>query len=367
MVDINAVCDELLALANVVGVGIGYKTTNGEVVLDDDGNPIECVVVSVRAKVPASELGAQDMVPATVDGTRTDVVATGPITIVSESSVEAAATIDPKLRRRPIVPGLSIGLNPGVTAGTLGFIVERAGSSNRYILSNWHVMASNNTPVENRDIVTITQPGNADGGRSPADVIANLVEFVPINSGDGGTPIPIPDLPSECRVASAVVWLPNLLAQITRSDTRLAPIINSTVGRALAEGDNLVDAALALVDAPYDRTTPEIGIVTGTGTPTLGMQVQKFGRTTSHTVGTITQVSATFNVQGYPGGTTTFSDQVAITADSGSFLEGGDSGSGLVSMDGKAVGLCFAGSPSIGIANTWPNVEAALNVKPASS
>jgi hypothetical protein len=365
MVEISAACKELLNLANVVGVGIGYKVTDGEIVRDDEGNPIECVVVSVRAKVPAGELPPGDLVPAVVDHAPTDVVATGPITVVTDSPVETAA-IDPKLRRRPIVPGLSIGLNPGVTAGTLGLIVERVGSSDRFILSNWHVMAANNTPVENRDIVAITQPGNTDGGRPPDDVVADLVELIPIDSG-GGSPIPSPDPPSNCPVASAVVWFPNLLARLIGSDTRLAPIVASTGGRVLADGENLVDAALARIDVPYDRATPEIGTVTETGTPTLGMRVQKFGRTTGHTIGTISQVGATFRVQGYPGGTATFSDQVAITADDGPFLQGGDSGSGLVSLDGKAVGLCFAGSTTIGIANTWPNVEAALDVKPAAS
>lgn len=358
MIDIREVSGDLLARSNVVGVGIGYKTTNGELVRDDDGNLVECVVVSVVEKVPLARLRPEDVIPRAVDGTQTDVVETGPITVIASMPTRDTATFDPKQRQRPIVPGLSIGLNPGVTAGTLGFVVQRGASSSRYLLSNWHVIAANNTPIADRDVLTVTQPGNADGGRTPADVVAQLADFVPITSG-GGFPIPGP---SDCRVASAVAWLPNRLAKIAGSQTRLAPVLEVT-----AEDDNLVDAAIGLVEVDYDRTTPEIGVVTETETPTLGMQVQKFGRTTQHTIGTITQVSATFNVQGYPGGVATFVDQVAITADSGSFLEGGDSGSGLTTMDGKAVGLCFAGSPAIGIANTWQNVEAALNVVPAQS
>jgi hypothetical protein len=361
VIDISAIRDDLLARANVVGVGIGYKTTNGEVVRDEDGNPVECVVVSVTQKVPLPQLAPQDVVPGVVDGDETDVVETGPISVVASMPAGETAALDPRQRHRPIVPGLSVGLNPGVTAGTLGFVVQRGTASARYLLSNWHVIAASNVPVGERDVVTVTQPGNADGGRAPADVVARLVEFVPITSG-GGTPIPDP---SDCGVASVVARLANLAARAAGSRTRLLPVVPAA--EVAAEGDNLVDAAIALIEADYDRTTPEIGVVTETAAPTLGMRVQKFGRTTEHTTGTITQVSATFIVQGYPDGPATFVDQVAVTGDSGEFLAGGDSGSGLATIDGVAVGLCFAGSAVIGIANTWPNVEAALDVRPAQS
>ncbi len=365
MIDISAIRDDLLAKENVVGVGIGYKTINGELVRDAEGNPIECVVVSVVQKVPAEQLAAQDVVPTTIDGMETDVIETGPITALAGRPSPDTATIDPRQRLRPIVPGLSIGLNPGVTAGTLGFIVQQSSSDGRYLLSNWHVIAANNTPVDERDVVTITQPGNADGGRSPADVVARLSAFVPIESG-GGLP-PIPD-PSDCQIAGGVARALNWLARLIGSQTRLYPVVESApVGTRDSHAENVVDAALGLIEVDYDRTTPVIGVVTETSTPVLGMRVQKFGRTTAHTTGTITQVNATFNVQGYPGGVATFVDQVAITGDDGSFLEGGDSGSGLTTMDGMAVGLCFAGSPTIGIANTWQNVAAALDVVPASS
>ena len=358
MIDINRVRDELLALPNVVGVGIGYKMTDGEIVRDADGNPIECIVVSVERKVPVADLAPGERVPEAMAGEPTDVVETGPISVIS--NLPETAAVDPQQRIRPITPGLSIGLNPGVTAGTLGFIVAKAGSSARYLLSNWHVIAANNTPVGDRSVTSITQPGNADGGSPPSDVIAQLSEFVPINSS-GSDPIPIP---SECGVAGAAADALNFVARMIGSGTRLAPVLEALDEH---DTDNLVDAALGLIEVDYDRTTPEIGVVTETATPTLGMQVQKFGRTTSYTVGTITQVSATFVVQGYPDGPATFVDQVAITADSGSFLAGGDSGSGLCDMNARAVGLCFAGSQTIGIANTWPNVAAALNVTPAQT
>ena len=362
MIDVKQVQDQLLALPNVVGVGIGYKISNGEIVRDADGNPIECIVVSVVQKVAADDLDASELVPDQVEGETTDVVETGLIGALSDLPVETAV-VDPKQRIRPITPGLSIGLNPGVTAGTLGFIVQKAGSSARYLLSNWHVIAANNTPVGDRDVTTITQPGNADAGRIPSDVIAQLADFVPIDTGDDPT-VPIP---SDCGVAGAAAKTLNFVAKLLGSSTRLEAVRQLPSAAAEGDGTNLVDAALGLIEVEYDRTTPVIGVVTETSTPTLGMEVQKFGRTTSHTIGTITQVSATFQVQGYPGGVATFTDQVAITGSGGSFLAGGDSGSGLTTMDGRAVGLCFAGSSTIGIANTWQNVAATLNVAPALS
>jgi len=362
--DVEEVCGELLALPNVVGVGIGYKISDGEIVRDADGNPVECYVVSVTAKVPLNELAPEDRVPDRVDGDLTDVIETGPIRIISDLPTETAA-VDPQQRIRPVTPGLSIGLNPGVTAGTLGFIVQKAGSAGRFLLSNWHVIAANNTPVADRDVTTITQPGNADGGSPPSDVIANLTEFVPIGSS-GGTP-PLPPIPSECNIAGATAGVLNGLAQLVGSSTRLRPVLEALDSHEEPPTDNRVDAALGELAVEYDRTTPEIGVVTDTGTPTLGLQVQKFGRTTGYTTGSITQVNATFVVQGYPDGPATFVDQVAITGDAGSFLAGGDSGSGLADMDGRAVGLCFAGSQTIGIANTWPNVASALTINPAES
>lgn len=356
--NIQSATEQLMPKANVVGVGIGYKMENGKIVRDADGNPIECVVVSVTQKVALENLSQEDRVPEQVQGMATDVIETGPISIISE--LPNAVAINPRERIRPIQPGISCGLTPGVTAGTIGLLVQKSGDPNTYMLSNWHVIAGNNVPIEERQVLTITQPGSFDGGQVPQDVVAMLSEFVPILSGsdDGGG-----DVPSGCGTAAAVAWLPNALAELVGSDTRLVPMVKTTA--VLEMATNLVDAALArLTVNDFQTELPEIGQVSGTGEPELGMRVQKFGRTTDYTVGMVTQVNATFEVSGYPGGNATFVNQVAITADSGPFLQGGDSGSSLISEDNRMVGLCFAGSSVIGIANTWGNVASALNISP---
>ncbi len=352
--DISEAAQALMPRANVIGVGIGYKRVGGKLVRDENGNLVECIVVSVRQKVSPEQLSASDVVPEQIMDMQTDVIETGPISIVADLPGEAdTVAVDPKQRIRPILGGISVGLNPGITAGTIGLLVKKPGDPNDYILSNWHVLAGNNTPVAEREIVTITQPGNYDGGRVANDVVAMLSDFVPIQSGDdgGGTQ------PSGCGTAAAVAWLPNLIASLIGSDTRLVPLVTT-----LAEGDNLVDAALGRVTVDFVLEVAEIGVVEGAETAVLGMRVKKFGRTTSFTTGTITQVNAIFSVQGYPGGPAVFTDQLAVTGDDGTFLEGGDSGSSLISDDNKVVGLCFAGSTAIGIANRWEHVAAGLGI-----
>lgn len=65
--------DELMAKANVVGVGIGLRqqggVRTGEVAL----------VVMVTHKVPASQLDPEDVIPAEVEGVPVDVQAVGEI------------------------------------------------------------------------------------------------------------------------------------------------------------------------------------------------------------------------------------------------------------------------------------------------
>ena len=119
--------------------------------------------------------------------------------------------------------------------------------------------------------------------------------------------------------------------------------------------DNTIDAAIAEVQpGQVATTTPSDGY----GIPLsdhldcisdclslLGGSVQKYGRTTGHTTGTITGVHVTINVE-YDKGTARFVDQIEVSADGkkGGFIRGGDSGSLLVTNPGKQpVGLLFAG------------------------
>jgi hypothetical protein len=97
----------------------------------------------------------------------------------------------------------------------------------------------------------------------------------------------------------------------------------------------------------------------------IGVDVMKYGRTTEFTDGTITSVNATVTVC-YAGfifctKSATFTNQL-IVGQSG-FSGGGDSGSGIVTVNGKnPVGLLFAGSSSQTILNRIDLVLNRFNV-----
>lgn len=143
----------LLAQANVVATGVGYKTTAGR------RTQMLSIVCSVARKLPLAELAARDRVPPELNGIPTDVVETGVIRTL-------AARTD---RHRPAPGGVSIG-HREVSAGTLGCLVRKNGA--RMILSNNHVLANSNDAAPGDPIL---QPGVYDGGRFPQDHIADLL------------------------------------------------------------------------------------------------------------------------------------------------------------------------------------------------
>ena len=313
---------QLLKRAYVVATGIGYKQIGGT------KTDTLCIVCSVKEKVPASQLSGQDLVPAAVDGTPTDVVQTGVIRALQA----------PTGRFRPAPGGVSVG-HVSITAGTLGCWVIKNGQ--KVILSNNHVLANSND-AEIGD--AILQPGPFDGGSSPQDHIANLTQFVPIAfQGE----------PSECQFANAVISVFNLGCRMIDSNTRYK------VTKIQAE-DNRVDAAIAtpLNAADVKDEIINIGPIQGTVQGELGMAVKKSGRTTGFTTGEIQQVDVTANVQYGAGQIAVFTDQLLA----GAMSQGGDSGSAVLDDNNRLTGLLFAGSDTTTIINRIENVFSALGV-----
>ena len=199
---------DLLKRSNVVATGVGYKVTNG------NRTETPSIICSVVRKLPPAQLSASDRVPETVSGIPSDVIETGRIRALQ-------ARTD---RQRPAPGGVSIG-HTDITAGTLGCLVKRG--SEILILSNNHVIANSND-AERGD--TILQPGPADGGRNPADKIAELEDFVEITFNT-------PEPPSDCQFASGVIALLNAGCSTIGSRTRYRIV------RPQME-PNLVDAAI---------------------------------------------------------------------------------------------------------------------------
>jgi hypothetical protein len=250
--------------------------------------------------------------PADLDGVPVDAEVTGTF---------YALAVDPTQKARPAPLGFSVG-HPSITAGTIGFrVLDRTGSSpNVYILSNNHVLAnSNNASIGNATL----QPGPYDGGTS-ADQIGTLHDFQVITFGSTGN-----------NVMDAAI------ARVTNAGDLLAssPAAPDAYGQPNAK---------IWGDANNDNVFDNVGAL-------LNVKVQKFGRTTGWTKGTITGVNATVTVC-YAGmvictKSARFTDQL-IVGQSG-FSAGGDSGSGIVTDDSNKypVGLLFAGSSAQTILN----------------
>lgn len=334
---LSIACDDLMARRNVVAVGIGYKRTGGHKTRE------LAIVCSVLAKRPRAALAQADIIPADVQGVRTDVVPTGPI--FAQQSRTA--------RVRPAPGGVSIG-HVSITAGTLGCLVSKGGRL--HLLSNNHVLANSNDASAGDAIL---QPGVADGGKDPDDRIAQLREWVPIvfdgdrggnDGGGGGNPPP-------CQLDEKVVGLLNAAAAAIGSRTRVQ-IVRQPVARAAA---NLVDCAIAEPLDPADVSPDILGIgkLAGLGSGELGMAVKKSGRTTAVTTGTIEQVDVTVRVDYGSGRVATFTDQLMA----GAMSQGGDSGSAVLDGDDRLVGLLFAGGTNTTIINRIENVFQALQLE----
>ncbi len=314
----------LLSQANVVGTGVGFKVSGGRT------TDTPSLICSVTKKMGKDKLSSQDIIPSSIDGVTTDVIETGRI----------RAFQDHTGRHRPAPGGVSIG-HYEITAGTLGCLVTRNGE--KYILSNNHVLANSNDANIGDPML---QPGPHDGGTPQSDQIAELTEFVPIE-------FLLPEIPSDCKLAGSVIALLNAGSNAIGSRTRFR------ITRPQAS-TNLVDAAIAHPLNPADVSDEimEIGTLNGSAEATLGMAIQKSGRTTGYTTGNITQIDVTVNVQYGPGNIAQFTDQLMA----GAMSQGGDSGSAVLDMDRRLVGLLFAGSESNTIMNRIQHVFTALNV-----
>jgi hypothetical protein len=203
-----------------------------------------------------------------------------------------------RTRKRPLQPGSSVG-HFKITAGTIGAIAKERKTGHDVILSNNHVLANENS-AKVRD--AILQPGVADGGKLPKDLVAKLKKWVDL--------------------------MPN---------------------RA-----NLLDAAIATIVKSIDIDPLKyqgIGTLAGTRVAPLlpGMLVAKVGRTTGVTHGRITAIELDDVVVEYDLGLLSFDDQIEIeSTGTGAFSAGGDSGSLILDAENRGCALLFAGGETGG-------------------
>jgi hypothetical protein len=322
--------EELLDKKGVVSCGVGYKAVNGV------NTKLPCIVVGVKEKLPPEELSRGDLVPKMLTAKRpiwkflsrefresalTDVVEIGEVKALHTQG------------HRPAMGGISIG-HVNITAGTFSCLVKDA-AGEVYILSNNHVLAMSNEALEGDDII---QPGAYDKGEAPKDVIAKLTRFVPISMSG---------VLSDCPIGEFIGAALNKLTSLLGSHTKF---------RAIKEQSevNLVDAAIAK-PVYADQVVSEImdiGKPVGVDEGMLGVAIKKSGRTTGYTEGIIEQVDVTVQVQYGEGKIATFEDQLVA----GKMCAGVDSGSAVLTMDNRVVGLLFAGSETSTVINRIQNV-----------
>lgn len=301
--------------SNIVGMAFGKKKVNGR------STDELCAQIFVMKKVPKAFLPPSMLLPRKLyvggDCIEVDVVETGPFHPLAFTA-----------RERPAPSGISIG-HFSITAGTLGCLVTDLIDGSTCILSNNHVLAAENAGLIGDAIL---QPGPFDGGVDPADRIATLKRFIMLNN------------PSPNTVDAAIAQVINTADVIDQMKDNLM-LVPSPNHRAV--GLLFAGSCNTMIMNPIERVLAQLNIefLGGPGAITaaeLSMNVEKVGRTTEYTTGTITGIDATVNV-GYGIGTLTFDDQITTAWMS----DGGDSGS-IVCEGGKGSNedKCGCGSSS---------------------
>jgi len=311
---INSLSASTLPRHNITGIGRGPKITGGK----KAGG--ECLRFYVERKLPKASLSAANMLPAVYQGVTTDVIETGKFVAGAPAAavaIPAAALPGPvRTKLRPTQPGCSVGFQfSGTEAGFVmagTYSVVATDGADWFILSNNHVLANENSlPIGS----PIFQPGLLDGGNPATDQVATLAKFITIDP----------------------------------------------------TAHNLVDCAIAKI---LDRTQasatflPNVGKLRAAAAvpAAIGMNVEKVGRTSGFTQGSVFDVTATVKVN-YTMGTVIFDDQVLVNSSAGSFSAAGDSGSLIVdSASQQGTALLFAGSATMTIGNKLQNVLNALGI-----
>jgi hypothetical protein len=279
---------------------IGTATTIG-----DDGKPaIMVLVLNEKAA-----LG----VPTKLDDVNTVVVLTDRVVAMRTTAVNHKSKQTP-----PIQLGTSGGwrydlANGYCCGGTLGSLISVGGQ--KRILSNYHVFESDIVSGGNGRVAAtgdyIIQPGLIDVACNAANA-QNVATLVKTSS--------LPGSNVDCSSATIITGMVNTTGAILEVGTISATTVAASVNQA----------------------------------------VKKSGRTTGLTRSKVSGLNATISVSyenecaGGTAFTKTFTGQILVANKASKFLAGGDSGSLMVqdvTTNPKAVGLLFAGSSSIAVAN----------------
>jgi hypothetical protein len=322
---------ELMDYAGVVASGVGFA---------GDGSAV------IKVFVDDTETLRKQDIPESLDGVKVQTQVSGMIFARRGTTCEGPTDGVCETYDRwplPVPIGVSIG-HPLITAGTLGARVTDG--ANVYILSNNHVMAAINSGSIGDPIL---QPGIYDGGIDSDDTIATLYDYETIVFCPGFWPVVNCNDQSANAMDAAIAWV--------------QPHVPDFVG---------VSTPIGQYSSVVGYGTPSSGLHPAYGDPTtigdetlsdlLNVQVQKVGRTTGYTFGSVDAVDVTVDVcyDPYCFDVARFTDQIMIVP--GGFSDGGDSGSLIVDLANRPVGLLFAGGETNTIANRIDLVLNRFNV-----
>jgi hypothetical protein len=312
----EAATPDLMAMQDVLGTAVG-QNNHGELTI--------LVFVNLEGENPVAN--ARN-IPRSLRGKNVTVKFTEPFRAMVKPPTTPKVSHTEE-QTHPIQMGTSGGwsydlANGYCCGGTLGSLIQIG--ETQYILSNYHVFESDIVSGGNSRVATtgdpVIQPGLIDVG---------------------------------CNAANAQY------------------VATLVVSKSLPTNSN-VDASIAQVMPGMVRTDGailEIGTISSsTVVASLNQPVKKSGRTTRLTRSKVSGLNATVSVAyddecaGGAAFTKTFTNQIIIANRASKFLAGGDSGSLMVEdvdTNPKAVGLLFAGSSSLAVANPIGQVLSFFN------
>lgn len=278
---------------NVVGLAVGRKIKAGR-------RGALALVVFVRRKLAPERVLPKYYLPSAVDGSQIGIRGSIPVDVQKVGKGRAEALIS---ANRPAHPGFGVGNRVG-GSGTIGCVVQSRSTSQQVGLTCAHVLAP----------VSTASPGDRVLVPSLADARASHV------------------------VARAPIGVVDKLLPPDFSDSAVAS--NVDVATFLPTNPAGLDSRIAIVGKTPSSVLSSVSV---------GLPVQKVGASSELTTGEVKFVHMVFWLAyPTPAGdevTAGFEDVIGVSH----FSSPGDSGSLVISDDGKAVGVVLGSTPEFTI------------------
>jgi hypothetical protein len=328
----------LRAIPGVTHVSVGLKQKAGR------ATDQLCIRVYVREKRDPRDIPAAELIPAEIDGIATDVNTIGTFEFQIDNT-----------RYRPIHGGAQItnriiDINPAGTGtqqslGTLGCIALDNTDNAEVMLSNWHVFTANS-------------------GRAGDNVFQPAPTSLP--------PLELGHLPLRPTDDTDKIGVIRRTRVNNRVDAGIATIDVSSCCHCCGIHYSNEISGLSVAGRPPGNT------ILGDEPAVAGMTVFKVGQATLRTEGVVIEANyPSFSIE-RDGTSYSFTGQIAIqnVDPAVAFSDHGDSGSVIVNLNNKIVGLLFASGtnvpppsgagaplPFVSLANHIADVLSELNIR----